>query len=527
MAKLNGTSFPEQCLYYYVLKYFPDAMNRTKITGSDGKTKMEADIYIPSLKVAIEYDGQYWHQNKTEQDNQKSEFFGANGIFLIRIRAANLPTIENPNGIVLIHGISEKDGQHLHDIIEKIIRLLGSKCGTLDKRKQLQTYSLSFEQYVNQLPMVIANLYDKPCESNVCSVKDACVYTCWDYEKNLNANPEYIPHNLNCKMWFKCPSGYSFRGYSKTNPKNKKNCDQNCSVCAYNICPFLSQCIPLSPGFERYYYLPNTSVCPAIHDFFMKYLNGDVQWPQKFGSQLLYYIDCSNSTLYSDILHMLVSPKVPQETKSRIKHMFESTSGEKEDGYVKLLTEMEKKLLPDIIPAIIRLQVTTKEDLDLCKAIIMETQWVVLICFSAFDATEESRKQAYDYLAWLIDYYRDNQQRVLFYMSHFSAGTQFAAAALSVDFYKYLCQAFIERGYSPKTSFSRIRSACKDRKTIASLNAAAINNNNHTNDEVIKLEKRLKEFTNEINTCTTKRKKEIVAEAMTITARLKQLKGTR
>lgn len=30
----------------------------------------ELDIYIPSSKIAIEYDGFYWHKNKLEKDPQ-------------------------------------------------------------------------------------------------------------------------------------------------------------------------------------------------------------------------------------------------------------------------------------------------------------------------------------------------------------------------------------------------------------------------------------------------------------------------
>lgn len=454
MARLTGSSFPEQCIYYYIHNYFPDALNRSKITGIDGKTKVEADVYIPSIKVAVEYDGQYWHQHKTDADNHKSTFFSVNDIFLIRIRAANLPAISNPNGIVLVHGIGENNGLHLHEIITYILRFIGSKCNESDVRQNLHTYNLSYEQYISQLPSVIANIYCRPCENNVCSIKEACVYTCWDQERNRNANPEYIPHNVNSKLWFKCPSGYSFRGHPSTNRNNKNNCDQNCSVCAYSICPFISQCIPLSPGFSHGYYLPNASVCHTVYDFFMKYLHGDVSWPSKYSSQLLYYIMHSNSSLYSNFLHMLVSSEIPQEEKDRIKYMFETTDRGTEDGYARPVSELESNLHIEPTPTIIRIpNVTTSTDLEFCKALIVETQWVVLFSFAAFD-TEEGRKQAYDYLSWLVDYYETRPDRIRFYMSHFSAPTLIAAGSLSDDFYEYLSSVFTKRGYSALRNIS-------------------------------------------------------------------------
>lgn len=54
----SSTSLPEQILYLYVKKHFPDALNRYKLQN------VEYDIVIPSIKVAIEYDGSYWHKSK-------------------------------------------------------------------------------------------------------------------------------------------------------------------------------------------------------------------------------------------------------------------------------------------------------------------------------------------------------------------------------------------------------------------------------------------------------------------------------
>ena len=57
-CKCSRTSLPEQILYLYVKKHFPDALNTNKLQG------VEYDILIPSIKVAIEYDGSYWHSKK-------------------------------------------------------------------------------------------------------------------------------------------------------------------------------------------------------------------------------------------------------------------------------------------------------------------------------------------------------------------------------------------------------------------------------------------------------------------------------
>lgn len=90
--KANGasnTSFSEQALLYYLRKLFHDVKNRNLDFG------FELDIYIPSRKLAIEYDGFYWHRNKIKKDNIKDIKCKQYGIKLIRIREHGLPVTKN------------------------------------------------------------------------------------------------------------------------------------------------------------------------------------------------------------------------------------------------------------------------------------------------------------------------------------------------------------------------------------------------------------------------------------------------
>lgn len=54
---------------------------------------VELDLYIPSVRTAIEYDGLKWHRDKLEQDEEKGRICECSGIRLIRLREPGLPRI--------------------------------------------------------------------------------------------------------------------------------------------------------------------------------------------------------------------------------------------------------------------------------------------------------------------------------------------------------------------------------------------------------------------------------------------------
>ena len=82
------TSFGEQSIYYYIKKVYPDTLNRYNELFSNS---MEFDVYIPSLKIAIEYDGGHWHQTEDEHKREikKYNFCKENNIILIRVKEEN------------------------------------------------------------------------------------------------------------------------------------------------------------------------------------------------------------------------------------------------------------------------------------------------------------------------------------------------------------------------------------------------------------------------------------------------------
>ena len=89
-SKENRTSFPEQAIYFYLKKKFPDTINSDVLS-----IDKELDIYVPSYKIAIEYDGFTYHKDKYAKDFEKNVLCKNNNIFLIRVREKGLKLYDN------------------------------------------------------------------------------------------------------------------------------------------------------------------------------------------------------------------------------------------------------------------------------------------------------------------------------------------------------------------------------------------------------------------------------------------------
>lgn len=97
------TSFPEQAIFFYVKKTYPDAISGYRDLFKRQKTVMELDIFIPSIKTAIEYDGIVWHSSEKTmlRERKKYHICKQNEIHLIRIKE-KITASSNLTGDVII-----------------------------------------------------------------------------------------------------------------------------------------------------------------------------------------------------------------------------------------------------------------------------------------------------------------------------------------------------------------------------------------------------------------------------------------
>lgn len=260
--KFTSTSKDELIIYYYIQKVFPDAISRYQFITSDGNV-LEADIYIPEIKVAIEYDGAHWHKNKFDRDVLKTELFNEEGIYVIHVREYGLKSLPSFYGLELWH-VNPKGsvGLHTHEYITAIMNDISKFCSDPQKKEYLSRYSLSYDDYKLDLPDINSIFYDERVSNSVDSIW--LLHNYWDYEKNGRLKPENVPRDANIKVYIHCPAGSAY-----VNITSIIDYPGQIPKVLSNICPF----VEMLPNCGRTCEYFNNS----ISSFVDHYLDGDIE----------------------------------------------------------------------------------------------------------------------------------------------------------------------------------------------------------------------------------------------------------
>ena len=98
-----------------------------------GSTKMEVDIYIPSLNLAIEYDGRYWHENKLETDNKKTRMLNESGFSVLHVREYGLSPLDSFFGHVIelpYVDINDQNFDYINRTLDYLSEIVFMLCAT-------------------------------------------------------------------------------------------------------------------------------------------------------------------------------------------------------------------------------------------------------------------------------------------------------------------------------------------------------------------------------------------------------------
>lgn len=212
-------------------KHFEDAKANYLISKD---YKINVDIYIPSLKLAVEYDGSFYHKD-AKKDNRRTLIINETGSHVIRIREPGLPALTHGDTIKL-KSVSFKN---VAKATEKLLKRISKKYGVfialapIDADIDLpEVYKLiEFSLAENSLQSVypeLAKEWDYEENGNLDPNRVTAHSTCsgkkvlagfndllsqrpeiarqWDYEQN-NLRPEEVAAYSHKKVWWKCTHG--------------------------------------------------------------------------------------------------------------------------------------------------------------------------------------------------------------------------------------------------------------------------------------------------------------------------------
>lgn len=191
LARALNSSLPEQYIGYYLQK----ALGQNVVEYQkhfDWLGASSLDIYVPSLQLAVEYDGGYFHANKRSEDSLKTSLSRSHGIYVIRIleQTSQQPKSRKHNEISYYYS---KKYKNIDIAIGELFRRINKRYGlNLLCDIDLQRDEKEFVSYVQ------AKFYR---QSVACVWPESADY--WDEENPVT--PFDVLCNSNSCYKFKCP----------------------------------------------------------------------------------------------------------------------------------------------------------------------------------------------------------------------------------------------------------------------------------------------------------------------------------
>lgn len=227
------TSFPEYALAYYLKRSGLDVVHSYRAKG------YELDIYIPSLKIAIEYDGYYWHKNRMRKDIEKNYKCKKDGIKLYRLREG-LPPLNDSS----IDYIVQENQKNLSKVLEAVLSEIIGDCISVD----METDAVAIENL-----RVLTEKENSLFFSNPETTGE------WHYEKNGVLKPEHFAPNSHRKVWWKCQIGHEWQAAIANRNKGR-----GCPYCSgKKVLPGYNDLQTVNPALaNEWNYEKNTGVRP-------------------------------------------------------------------------------------------------------------------------------------------------------------------------------------------------------------------------------------------------------------------------
>ena len=216
----NQSSTPEVRILSELEYIFPGIVSRYK------EEKTEIDLFIPGLRVGVEYDGSYFHRAKEEKDKAKTQTLLDAGIHLIRARELPLKKLTDLDIEVSQKGVTKKD---LNLLLRNILQA-AAEIIPLEIHAKAEEY-LNSREFINEdLFRKYVECFPDPLPQNSLINTHPDVAKEWHATKNTPLTPKNFLPGSNTRVWWLCPKGHEY----ETNIISRTT-GHGCPVCSGNI----------------------------------------------------------------------------------------------------------------------------------------------------------------------------------------------------------------------------------------------------------------------------------------------------
>lgn len=227
---LNSMSIPQGILYYYIHNYFEDAEKNYRpnwLKNDETGLNFELDIWIPSLKIGIEYDGVAWHNEKTSRTERKKNLIVESQEISKLITVLERGAVKNESdkhiNIQLSTTSDRKESEvfyvELEDALNQILNILGVfdtvkiEADILEKMYKasvLKVYSQNLRRGENDLQTMFPDLAKE-----------------WDFDKNTFLPSDVTPGSGRKVNWKCSKCGNVWQSIIQNRVKG-----QGCPICS-------------------------------------------------------------------------------------------------------------------------------------------------------------------------------------------------------------------------------------------------------------------------------------------------------
>jgi len=191
------TSFAEKAIFYYVKKIYPDAIHRdVEVLGN----RMELDIYIPSIRLAIEYDGAYWHSNEKSRIRENAKFDRCKelGINLLRIKEQEVGVDESSSRWTFFADPTGHN-KNLDEVIIQLLERIDPQYSFWIRKTTWPRLSVEVNTDRDRFE-ILGSLMEK----KMWSKEYPLLQKEWHSIKNENRTLDMFSPGSDTKVWWKC-----------------------------------------------------------------------------------------------------------------------------------------------------------------------------------------------------------------------------------------------------------------------------------------------------------------------------------